>query len=448
MVAALPTPNTSESGRPDDLRVKLLLKAIQTGDAAEVEIVLSGDVDVNATTSRGTTPLMSAVTYGHLEIVRVLLKRGAEPNQKRSDGFTALALAAFFGQEAIVRALLVCGADMRAVSRANTSPEMWASSRGFFEIADLLKTAREHSTGAYSPKAFSASVPTISNSLAESSSISRVEEEPDEITLVRPRTNPVAVNRDSLSRPISEAGEYIRKVGPLGVVISAPIEFERKVDPVVPFSPFSALVDRLSTSWPQFAIVFLVVAIFSAAVTFTILKVVKRGPQSDQAQATAATSAPGLTQRTASPATQSVPLPTEQAKPSVNTSPQEKLLEQVSSRSSDHAVAANAQPQPSSEPSPASIRSANRSEEKGRMKGTVASYSNEGVKAARTKRRGGGVAAAPVSDGPTDVNSPAPPVVESKQQVPAARKATGEIPSLPLEPIKGSTTKRKVIQWP
>ncbi len=121
MVAALPTPNTSESERPDDLRVKLLLKAIQRGDAAEVEVVLSGDVDVNATTSRGTTPLMSAVTYGHFEIVRVLLKRGAEPNQKRSDGFTALALAAFFGQEAIVRALLVCGADMRAVSRANTS---------------------------------------------------------------------------------------------------------------------------------------------------------------------------------------------------------------------------------------------------------------------------------------------------------------------------------------
>ncbi len=431
MVAALPTPNTSESERPDDLRVKLLLKAIQRGDAAEVEVVLSGDVDVNATTSRGTTPLMSAVTYGHLEMVRVLLKRGAEPNQKRSDGFTALALAAFFGQEAIVRALLVCGADMRAVSRSNTSPEMWASSRGFFEIADLLKTAREQSTGAYSPKAFSASVPTISNSLAESSSISRVEEEPDEITLVRPRTSPVDSASLSRPEPLSEEVEYIRKV-----------------DLVVPFSPVSALVDRLSTSWPQFAVVFLVVAIFSAAVTFTVLKAVKSRSQSGQAQVTAATSAPELTQRTASPATQSVPLPTEQTKPSVNSAPQEKPLEQVSSRSSDHAVAANAQPQPSSEPSPASIRSANRAEEKGRVKVTVASYSNEGVKAARTKRRGGGVAAAPVSDGPTDVNSPAPLVVESKQQVPAARKATGEIPSSPVEPIKGSTTKRKVIQWP
>src|SRR5258705_9450021 len=111
MSAALPTQNTSELERPDALRVNLLIKAIQRGDVAEVQVVLSGDVDVNATTPYGTTPLMSAAAYGHLEIVRALLKRGAALNQKRSDGFNALALPAFFGHQETVRELLACGAD-------------------------------------------------------------------------------------------------------------------------------------------------------------------------------------------------------------------------------------------------------------------------------------------------------------------------------------------------
>jgi hypothetical protein len=71
------------------------------------------------------------------------------------------------------------------------------------------------------------------------------------------------------------------------------------------------------------------------------------------------------------------------------------------------------------------------------------------VRAARTKRRVAGVAAAPVSNGPAEVNSPAPMAVESKQEVPPARNTrASDIPSLPVEPIKGSTAKRKVIQWP
>jgi len=129
MAATLPTQITSDSERPDSLRVKLLMKAIQRGDVTEVEVVLSGDVDVNTTTPHGTTPLMSAAAYGHLEIVRALLKRGAALNQKRSDGFTALALAAFFGQQETVRELLACGADVRgsncALLTGKGTPMTW-----------------------------------------------------------------------------------------------------------------------------------------------------------------------------------------------------------------------------------------------------------------------------------------------------------------------------------
>jgi hypothetical protein len=452
MAAAMPTQNTSESERPDDLRVKLLMKAIQRGDVAEVQGVLSGDVDVNATTPYGTTALMSASAYGHLEIVRALLKRGAALNQKRSDGFNALALAAFFGQQETVRELLACGADVRAISRRNTSPEMWATARGFLQIADLLKTAGEQPTVAIPPRAFPTSAPAISNSPAESPSVSTHEEDPDEITLVRPRPSPVAGKVDSLSSPLCEAGEYIRKVEPLGGVTSAPsapIEFERRVDPVVPFSPFSALRDRLSTSWLQSAVVLLVIAIVSAAVTFTILKAVKSRRQPGQAKVATATSAPEPTERSPLSVTQPVPMPTEQVKLPASSSPEGSPLEEVSSRSSDHVAAANAHPLPSSDSSPASIRSANRTEAKSRASITVASYGNEGVRAARTKRRVAGVAATPVSNGPAEVNSPAPMAVESKQEVPPARNTrASDIPALPVEPIKGSTTKRKVIQWP
>jgi hypothetical protein len=452
MAAALPTQNTSESERPDALRVKLLMKAMQRGDVAEVEVFLSGDLDVNATTPHGTTPLMSAAAYGHLEIVRTLLKRGAALNQKRSDGFTALALAAFFGQQETVRELLACGADVRAISRRNTSPEMWATARGFLQIADLLKTAGKQPTVAILPRAFPVSAPTISNSSAESSSVSTNKEDPDEITVVRPRPSPVADKVDSISSPPCEAGEYIRKVERPGEVTSAPIapiEFERRVDPVVPFSPFSALRDRLSTSWQQSAVVLLVVAIVSGAVTFTILKAVKSRPQPGQAQVAVATSAPEPTGRSPLSATQPVPIPTEQAKAPVSSSLEGRLLEEVSSRSSDHVAAANAHPSPSDDPSPASIRSANRTEAKGRVSISISPYGNEGVRSARTKRRGAGVASAPVSNEPAEANKPAPLAVESKQQVPPARNTkASDIPSLPVEPIKGSTTKRKVIQWP
>jgi hypothetical protein len=329
--------------------------------------------------------------------VRALLKRGAALNQKRNDGFTALALAAFFGQEDIVRELLVCGAEVRPISRNSTSPEMWASARGFLEIADLLKTAGGQSTGACSAKAFSTSAPTISQ-------IYRLQE-----------------------------------------VTSAPIKLEREVDPVIPFSPFSALLDRLSSSWQQSAVVFLVVTILSVVVTFTILKAVKRRPQPSHAQAVAATNSPEPTERRPLSATQ--PVPTEQPKLSVNSSAEKTPSAEVSSRSSDHVTAANANPLPSYESS--SIQSANRGAAKGRLSATVSFYGSEGVRSARTRRRVAGMATAPDnSNGPTETTRPAAVAEEYKPQVQRNTKVTGDIPSLPADPIKGSTTKRKVIQWP
>ena len=140
-----------ESAKTEHERIELLMQAIQAGDVSTVERVLDGDVDVNAATPHGTTPLMSAAEYGRLEIARSLLKRGAAIDAARSDGFTALALAVFFGRDDIVRELLASGADVNAQSRSGTSLEMWAIARGFVELADFLKSAGQQDATPMTP---------------------------------------------------------------------------------------------------------------------------------------------------------------------------------------------------------------------------------------------------------------------------------------------------------
>jgi hypothetical protein len=121
--------------------IKLLIQAAESGDAAIVEAQLAAGADVNSATESGMTPLMSAAAHGHLRIVSLLLERGAHINEKRNDELTALALAAFFGHQTVVRELLCHGADIEAKSRFGTSPEVWARTRGFTTITELLKDA-------------------------------------------------------------------------------------------------------------------------------------------------------------------------------------------------------------------------------------------------------------------------------------------------------------------
>lgn len=131
---------TPEKNQKSDARA--LFGAAEDGDAPGAARLLSAGVAVDARlTPGGETPLMRASARGHEEVARVLLDAGADASAQRSDGFTPLILAVFFGHEGTARLLVERGADARAHTTLGTTAARWAASRGFAEMAELLRAA-------------------------------------------------------------------------------------------------------------------------------------------------------------------------------------------------------------------------------------------------------------------------------------------------------------------
>ena len=88
-----------------------LFRAVRAGSADTVKALLvSPNVDVNATDEQGNTPLIEAARLGHDDIVRALLIARADPKLKNNDGKTALMLASEGGHDDTVKALTEAGA--------------------------------------------------------------------------------------------------------------------------------------------------------------------------------------------------------------------------------------------------------------------------------------------------------------------------------------------------
>ena len=68
-----------------------------------IETLLSSGANVDATVSRGWTPLHLAVWAGNSEAVTVLLARGADRTAETSDGETSLTLSKSEEMRAILR---------------------------------------------------------------------------------------------------------------------------------------------------------------------------------------------------------------------------------------------------------------------------------------------------------------------------------------------------------
>jgi ankyrin repeat protein len=91
---------------------RVLMAAVETGNAANVLKLLNKGADANAKNDEGVTALMKAAGKGHKDVVVVLLDKGADVDAKDGHGGTALMDAAIEGDADIVRTLLENGADV------------------------------------------------------------------------------------------------------------------------------------------------------------------------------------------------------------------------------------------------------------------------------------------------------------------------------------------------
>ena len=92
--------------------------ALLAGAVESVRMHLRADTDLDATDSRGRSPLILAASRGHLDVCRLLLEAGADPTSKDHAGTDVLAAARSRGHSAVVellnRALISIGGPPKA----------------------------------------------------------------------------------------------------------------------------------------------------------------------------------------------------------------------------------------------------------------------------------------------------------------------------------------------
>jgi serine/threonine-protein phosphatase 6 regulatory ankyrin repeat subunit B len=382
-----------------------LARAVRFGEFSQVEEMLAGGFDINGATPVGTTLLMSAAAHGQVKLVRRLMDSGAAINVQRSDGFSALLFAVFFGHEDVVRELISRGADVKSESRGGTTAKMWARTRGFLDIEDLLEGAE---TPFVRPKEKPVQRVTLKLPNAEPVVEPQITEHKTQIPLREKAALPTAV-----APPIPEA-EYARRESALIDSAATPLcVANRNFDEAKRYSPTSALVERMSPKL-RFALVVVVAMIgFGTLATVTLRNARTRSTITPPAAAS--TSSLPTVQEIAVPA-QAPLVPVETEKPS--------------------AAAAEEPKQPAlTENQPAAEK-------------VTAQHSKAAVRPSTRNARFAKVNRAAQNDQAESDEKTAPAPVTFVTKPPQTRKTTPvEAPTAPAFPIEG-TNKKKVIQWP
>ena len=113
--------------------------ACTRGNIAMIKILLEAKADPNAALLSGETPLMTAVDKGNADAARALVEHGANVNLKESrGGQTALMWAVANKHPEIVKLLVEHGADVRARSKGDFTPLLFAAQQGDVESGRTL----------------------------------------------------------------------------------------------------------------------------------------------------------------------------------------------------------------------------------------------------------------------------------------------------------------------
>ena len=116
-----------------------LMLASQDGNIEIVKLLIKSGADVNAKDENEDTALKWASEYGTLDVLNFLLKSGADVKSKSA--YTALQYAVFGRRADYVKALVDAGVNVNRVPVDESStPLMWASGEGSFDIVKILVT--------------------------------------------------------------------------------------------------------------------------------------------------------------------------------------------------------------------------------------------------------------------------------------------------------------------
>jgi hypothetical protein len=117
--------------------------AVISGSVKTMRMLLSADVDVDASCRGGLTPLLLSVIGGVLATVALLLNAGADPLRTGCGVLTPLQQACQQGQLEIARLLLRAGADPTVPSASGATALHMAISKGHTAVVRLLLTVVE-----------------------------------------------------------------------------------------------------------------------------------------------------------------------------------------------------------------------------------------------------------------------------------------------------------------
>ncbi len=125
-----------------------LFKAVNAGEAATVQQLLSAGADVNACDESGWSPLARAVynqerKQGFIDVVQVLIDAGA--NLEATIGYSVrpLMLAAGYGEADIVNRLIQAGADVLAKNEGGYTALMMVKQKHYVDVVNLLHEAEQ-----------------------------------------------------------------------------------------------------------------------------------------------------------------------------------------------------------------------------------------------------------------------------------------------------------------